>query len=103
GHSGWMGLASELRENITDNPGAVYRAAIDRSPLVRVLLRAHPADPAAVAFDPLARRVVGQVGEATLPVHLTLACDAARRPTCPACGEHEAIRFLGLAVASLAS
>lgn len=103
GHAGWMAVASELNSTLSTKHAGVYRAAVDRSPLVRVLLRAPAADPAAVPFDPIACRVVATPGDDTIPVHITPDGDAARRQICPACGEPDAIRFLGLAVASLAS
>jgi ATP-dependent helicase YprA (DUF1998 family) len=103
GHAGWMGLASELNNTLSDKHAAVYRSAVDRSPHVRVLLRAHPEDPAALLFDPQARQMVEAQRDGVVPVHLTPDAEAARRQTCPACGEADAIRFLGLAVASLAS
>ncbi|MCD9625295.1 DEAD/DEAH box helicase [Rhabdothermincola salaria] len=103
GHAGWMTLRSELRDTFSDNPGAIYRAAIDRSPLVRVVLRAHGEDPAAVPFDPIALRVTGTADEHTIAVHVSVEDDDGRRQTCPACRETDAIRFVGLAVASLAS
>ncbi len=103
GHAGWMALGSELNSTLSAKHAAVYRAAVDRSPLVRVLLRSQEADPAAVPFDPIARRVVTTYGGDTIPVHVTPDGDAAKRQICPACNEPDAIRFLGLAVASLAS
>ena len=103
GHAGWMSLRSELRDTLSANPGAIYRAAIDRSPLIRVVLRSHDEDPAAVPFDPLALRVAAAHDTTTLAVHITGDDDDGRRQTCPACRETDAIRFVGLAVASLAS
>ncbi len=103
GHSGWMTVGSELSQTFAAGHAAVYRAAIDRSPLVRVLLLAHSGDPAAVPFDPLARRIVAEHDERTVAVLVTPDGDAARAQTCPACNDRDTIRFLGLAVASLAS
>lgn len=103
GQSGWMGLGSEVNPTLSDKHVNVYRAAVDRSPLVRVLLRAQEEDPAAVPFDVEARRVAVAASDSTIPVHANADPDTARRQTCPSCGENDAIRFLGLAVASLAS
>src|SRR5690606_1526718 len=103
GHSGWMSLRSEVTNSLSTNPGAIYRGAVDRSPLIRVVLRGSPDDTSAVPFDPVALRVVGTPDAGTLPVHVSLDDDDGRRQTCPACREHDAIRFAGLAVASLAS
>ena len=103
GHAGWMGLGSELSNTLSTKHAGVYRASMDRSPLVRVLLRAQEADPAAVPFDAFARRAVMKHGDGTIPVHMTPDGQAAKRQICPSCGESDAIRFLGLAVASLAS
>lgn len=103
GHAGWMTLRSELKDTLSANPGAIYRAAIDRSPLIRVVLRSHEDDPAAVPFDPVALRVTNVFSSDTLAVHITVDDDNGRRQTCPACREVDAIRFVGLAVASLAS
>ena len=103
GHAGWMTLRSELRDTFSANPGAIYRAAVDRSPLIRVVLRAHGEDPAAVDFDPVALRVASAPDDDTIAVHVSVDDDDGRRQTCPACRENDAIRFVGLAVASLAS
>ncbi len=98
-----MGLASEIRPSLSAGPAAIYRAAFDRSPMVRVLLRSHDEDPGSVHFDPLLRGVAPEPAPHTIPVHMTPDGEAAKKQTCPACGERDTIRFLGLAVASLAS
>ena len=103
GHSGWMSLRSEVTQSLSSNPRSIYRAAVDRSPLIRVVLRASPDDTSAVPFDSVALSVVGAPGTDTLPVYVSVDDDDGRRQTCPACREHDAIRFVGLAVASLAS
>lgn len=103
GHAGWMATASELHDALSGNPGNVYRAALNRSTAIRVLMLANPLDPAAVNLDPLARRIVAERDERTVAVHITPDEDAARRQTCPACGEADSVRFVGLAIASLAS
>ncbi|HTO00331.1 MAG TPA: DEAD/DEAH box helicase, partial [Microthrixaceae bacterium] len=103
GHAGWMALTSELHETLLINPANVYRSAFERSASVRVLLRANPADPRALHLDPTTRRIEKVPGELTMPVYVTTGEDAARQQRCPACEEQNAIRFIGLAVASLAS
>lgn len=103
GHAGWMAIASELHDTLLVNPANVYRASFERSPSIRALLRANPADPRAMFLDPAARRIEARPNERTIPVYVTANEDAAKQQRCPACDERDAIRFIGLAVASLAS
>lgn len=103
GLSGWMALASEVGSRFVVNSNTIYSAATDRSPRVRTLLRAHPADPAAVWYDPAQRLIVKEPTEGSVAVFVTADEDEARANRCPACSEQDAVRFLGLRTASLAS
>lgn len=103
GHSGWMATTTEISGTLAMNPAAVHEAALRRSPAVRVMLRARDGDEGVRHLDPLSRRLLDEPREHTVPVHVTPGEDEARRQTCPACGEANAVLFIGLAVASLAS
>lgn len=103
GMSGWMALQSELGDTFIVKPNTIYQASLNRSATQRVLLRCHADEPGARHYDPAARRFASESGEHTVPVLVTPTEDDAKRSTCPACTEPDAIRFLGLQVASLAS
>ncbi|MEZ5234490.1 MAG: DEAD/DEAH box helicase [Acidimicrobiales bacterium] len=103
GMSGWMALQSELGDTMLVNPAAIYSAALERKATVRVLLRASGDDPAARWYLPAARRFVEAHADDAVAVLCTADEDAAKANKCPACDERDAIRFLGLQVASLAS
>ena len=103
GHSGWMATATEIAGTLTASPQAIYDAARRRSATTRVLMRAHGGDEGVLHFDPLARRILTEPDVHTVAVHVTPGETEARRQTCPACGEHNSVLFVGLAVASLAS
>ena len=103
GQSGWMATATEISGTLSMSPAAVHDAALRRSPSVRVMLRARPEDDGVVHLDPLAQRLLDAPTADTVPVHVTADENQARRQTCPACGEANAVLFVGLAVASLAS
>ncbi len=123
GMSGWMALATESSDGFSVNPAAIAVAALNRSPLIRTMMRAHPEDPAArwyspdervlvdlpaagaddsaaatAAHDDVLRRMADPV-----PVLVSTTETDAKDQRCPGCGERDAVRFLGLAVASLAS
>lgn len=103
GMSGWLALASESGDTFSVNPSTIYDAATRRSPLIRALLKSHPDDGARQWYSPGQRRLVSQPTDDAVPVLVSLDEDDARAQRCPACGERDTIRFLGLAVASLAS
>ncbi|MCP3935641.1 MAG: helicase, partial [Actinomycetia bacterium] len=103
GLSGWMVTQSELDNRFNVRPGVIYSASIERPAVTRALLRANPEDPVAHWYSPGERRIVSEPGEDTVPVIATPDEDSARSQKCPACDERDAIRFLGLRVASLAS
>jgi hypothetical protein len=102
GMSGWMAIQSELGGTMLTSTAAIYQAALGRSAQVRVLLSTHPSDPNALWYDPKSRQVVPSQG-AGVPVLMTVREDDATANRCPGCDERDAIRFLGLQVASLAS
>ncbi len=103
GMSGWLSVESALSGALTGNPGTIYAAALEKRPTIRALMRASPEDPAALWFDPSQRSVVAQRTDATVAVHVTPDEEAGRASRCPACNERDAVRFLGLRVASLTS
>ena len=103
GMSGWMAVESELHASLINSPATIYQAAVIHSPTVRTLILANDRDPNTRWFDPLTRWFVDPDDERAVPVIATANDDDARRQTCPACGERDAIRFLGLRVASLTS
>lgn len=103
GHSGWMATTTEITGTLNMNPAAVHDAALRRSPAIRVMLRAHEGDEDVLHLEPLSRQLLEAPAEGTVPVHVTPGEDEARRQTCPACGEANAVLFIGMAVASLAS
>lgn len=103
GHSGWMATTTEISGTLSMNPAAVHDAALQRSPAIRVMLRAHDGDEGVRHLEPMSRQLLDEPAVGTVPVHVTPGEDEARRQTCPACGEANAVLFIGLAVASLAS
>lgn len=103
GMSGWMALQSELGDTLLVSPTAIYAAALERKGTIRVLLRASGDDPAALWYQPAARRFVPGAEDGAVAVLAMPDEDAAKANRCPACDERDAIRFLGLQVASLAS
>jgi hypothetical protein len=103
GLSGWMAMQAENSPRLNVSVAAIYAAALDRSPRVRALLRASPDDPAIRWYDPAQRMLVTGPDEGIVPVLVTSEEDEARANRCPACTEPDAIRFLGLRTASLAS
>lgn len=103
GHSGWMATVSEVDHGLGTKPAAIYEAAVTRAPQVRALLRAQPDDPGVRWLDPLGGQIHDTSVEGAIPVHVTAGEDDARRQSCPACGEPNAVLFVGMAVASLAS
>ena len=102
GMSGWMAMASETRDAMDVSSAVIYRRALERSPLVRTMLRAHPDDPDAQWYSPL-NRMFDPSAEDRVPVLVTEDEDSARANRCPGCTATDTIRFLGLAGASLAS
>lgn len=103
GMSGWMALQPENSNRLKINSRSVYTAALDRSGQVRTLLRASADDPDAKHFDSVTRLLASEPGDDTVPVFVTPDEEAAKQDRCPACDERNAIRFLGLRTASLAS
>ncbi len=103
GMSGWMALASESGDTYSVNPSTIYDAATRRSPLARALMKSHPDDGARQWYSPGQRRLTAERGDDSVPVLVSFEEDDARAQRCPGCGERDSIRFLGLAVASLAS
>ncbi len=103
GMSGWMALRQENSAAFSVNATSIYKLALERSPLVRVLLRAHVDDPGRLWFSPLDRSIVEGPTDDAVPVLVTPTNDDAEANRCPGCGDRDAIRFLGLQVASLAS
>ena len=103
GQSGWMSLTTELGDVLSDNATKIYRGAIERARTVRILLTAPPGEPTARHFDPGSRRLLDSASDHTIAVNATPDEDSARHQTCPACGERDSVRFVGIAVASLAS
>jgi ATP-dependent helicase YprA (DUF1998 family) len=136
GMSGWMALATETGDVFSVNPATISTAALNRSPLIRTMMRAHPDDPSARWYSPDERVLVDKPNTTTAdnnssstnsstngdhhnaeaghggsslhrsqptPVLISTAEDDAKANRCPGCGERDAVRFLGLAVASLAS
>ena len=103
GLSGWMATTTEISGSLNMNAAAVHEAALRRSPSIRVMLRALDGDEGILHLDPLGRQLLESPADGTVPVHVTQGEDQARRQTCPACGEANAVLFIGLAVASLAS
>ena len=103
GMSGWMAVASGLPGRLITTPATIYRASADGAPTVRAMLPTYPEHPAAQWFDPILRRLSLKQTDGALPVLATADEESAKRETCPACGDRDGIRFLGLRVASLAS
>jgi hypothetical protein len=103
GMSGWMAIASETSDALGVNPNHIYRSSVQRSPLVRTMLLGNAADESVRWFSPSDRTLADTPSEGSLPVLVTDGEDAARQSRCPGCEERDGIRFLGLAVASLAS
>lgn len=103
GLSGWMATQADNSQRLNVSVPAIYAAALDRSARVRSLLRSSPNDPAVQWYDPTQRLVVSASGENTVPVLVSHDEDDAKANRCPACTEPDAIRFLGLRTASLAS
>ncbi len=103
GSSGWMAVAAETGDRLITRPESIYAAAVARRPTQRALLRTHPSVPDTHWYHPDHRRLTREPADDAVPVLVTPDEDAARRSRCPACGEHEGIRFLGTRVASLAS
>ncbi len=103
GHSGWMAVASEIDETLTTKPAVIYDAAIRRSPAARMLLRAQQDDPDVRWLDPVGSQLHDTAVDGAVPVHVTADESDAVRQRCPACGETNAVLFIGMAVASLAS
>ncbi len=103
GMAGWMAVQSELGDTLLANPNTIYAAAIMRQPTVRALIRASADDPNARWYDRSAHRLEGEAGPERVPVLVTAGEDDAKNQRCPACNARDAIRFLGLQVASLAS
>ena len=108
GASGWMTLFSESSGIVSLDARTIATAAVNRSPLVRVMMMANPNDRAARWFDPQRLTFGDQAPAGTehhdhVAVHVSEEEDDARRQTCPTCGNDNAVLFLGRAVASLAS
>ncbi len=103
GMSGWMAIASETSDALSTNAGHIYRSSVQGSPLARTMLVGHPDDEAVRWFSPIDHTLSDTRSEDALPVLVTDGEDDARAGRCPGCKERDAIRFLGLRVASLAS
>jgi ATP-dependent helicase YprA (DUF1998 family) len=103
GQSGWRALQSELSGTLITRTNAIYQESLRRGPTVRDMILANPEDPDARWYDPHSRVVGDEAVEGAVPVWITADEDDARAQRCPACGERDSIRFLGLQVASLAS
>jgi len=103
GMSGWMAVQSEYGGVLLDRPRTIYKTAAERRPTIRSLISASEEDPAARWYDPSKRALGDQAVEGAIPVLATANEDDAKANTCPACGERDSIRFLGLRVASLTS
>ena len=102
GVSGWMAMRSPLSTKLRTGPATIYQAAVNRSEIV-TLLRANPNVPGVVHLNPTNHELEPAPTDDSVPVLITTTEDDAKNSVCPACGEREAIRFLGTAVASLAS
>ena len=102
GMSGWMALASEAGDSFTVNPSTIGTASLNRSPLIRPMMAAHPDDTEVQWYSPGQRRLAEDADD-RVPVLTSPLEDDAKKSRCPGCGERDAVRFLGLAVASLAS
>ncbi len=103
GMSGWMAVQSELGDSLLVAPGTIYSAALEGKGTIRTLLRASGDDPAARWYLPSGRRFVDPGDPDAVAVFVTPGEEAAKSNQCPACDERDAVRFLGLQVASLAS
>ena len=112
GMSGWMALGSEINDAYSVNPNSIAKAALHRSPLIRTMMRSHPDDGQCRWYSPSARQLLeppsneddhSAQSDDRVPVLVSDSEDDARAQRCPGCGERDAVRFLGLAVASLAS
>ncbi len=103
GMSGWMALASESSDAYSINPSTIYGAALTKSPLIRAIVRCHPDDVDRQWYSPADRRLVEEPDDQTVSVLVTPSEDDALANRCPSCHDRNSIRFLGLAVASLAS
>ncbi len=103
GLSGWMAVQADNSPRFNVKPATVYAAALERSARIRTLLRASAADPAARWYDPAQRALIPTGEEGAVPVLVSDDEDDAKRNRCPACTEHDSVRFLGLRTASLAS
>ena len=105
GASGWMALRSPITSRLRTKPGAIHQAALAADPDQCALLRARAgsAVPDVRYYNPANSQLGDEPVDGAVSVLVTADEDAARRSACPACGEWDAIRFLGLRVASLAS
>ena len=103
GASGWMAMRSPLSTKLRTGPATIYQAAVNHSPEIVTLLRANPNVPGVVHLNPTNHELEPAPTDGSVPVLVTTTEDDAKNSVCPACGEREAIRFLGTAVASLAS
>jgi len=103
GLSGWMATQADNSQRLNVNVAAIYSATLERSARVRALLRASPDDPAVRWYDPTQRLLAVTRSENAVPVLVNTDEDDAKANRCPACAELDAIRFLGLRTASLAS
>ena len=103
GASGWMAMRSPLSTKLRTGPATIYQAAVNHSPEIVTLLRANPNVPGVVHLNPTNHELEPAPTDDSVPVLVTTTEDDAKNSVCPACGEREAIRFLGTAVASLAS
>ena len=103
GSSGWMAIRTPLTTSLRTKPASIYQASLKRDPELRALLRVDPSVPGAIYFNPANCEFETEPDDQSQPVLVTGNEDDAKRSTCPACGERDAIRFLGTQVASLAS
>ena len=103
GSSGWMAMHSPLTTNLRTNPASIYQASLRNDPHLRALIRTDPSVPDVLYFDPVSCELEPQPGGQRQAVLVTETENQATSSSCPACGERDVIRFLGIQVASLAS
>ena len=103
GSSGWMAIHSPLTTNLRTNPASIYQASLRSDPQLRALIRVDPSVPDVLYFNPISCELETEPGGQGQPVLVTTNENEAISSGCPACGERDVIRFLGIQVASLAS
>lgn len=106
GRSGWQAIQPELGTALVGTPTKVWQQSVGGQAArakTRAVLLADAGDPQARWLRTSTLELLPAPEDDTVPVLVTPTEEAAKEQQCPSCGSNDAIRFLGAAVATLAS